>query len=135
MTAPETANLAGRQVYVPRQPGGSGGDLIYYPAENDRHTLPQGSPMKNAPHVPLPYPQTPASAHAALRAAGICISHWARDLGLSRMAVADALRGKNKGHRGMAHRAAVALGLKPAAPAAPAKPRRPSRQPAIRPLP
>jgi len=73
--------------------------------------------MKNPPHLPLPYPQTPESAHAALRAAGICISYWAHDLGLTRMAVVDALRGRNKGHRGMAHRAAVALGLKPAAPA------------------
>ncbi len=72
--------------------------------------------MKKPAHHPLPYPQTPESAHAALRAAGTCIAHWANDLGLTRMAVVDALRGKNKGHRGMAHQAAVALGLKPGAP-------------------
>lgn len=71
--------------------------------------------MKNSIlHKPLPYPQTPESALAAFRRNGICVSHWARDLGLPRTAVVDALRGKAKGHRGMAHRAAVALGMKPA---------------------
>lgn len=69
--------------------------------------------MKNAPHRPLRYPQTPETALAALRAQGIVVAHWARDLGITRTAVVDALRARNKGHRGMAHRAAVALGLKP----------------------
>jgi gp16 family phage-associated protein len=69
--------------------------------------------MTNPLHQPLPYPQTRQSAAAALRAAGICMNHWARDLGLTRDAVVDALRGKDKGLRGTAHRAAVALGLKP----------------------
>lgn len=70
--------------------------------------------MKNTVnHQPLSYPQTPESAAAELRKHGICLIRWARDLGLPRWAVVDALRGKGKGHRGMAHRAAVALGIKP----------------------
>ena len=69
--------------------------------------------MSTVHHQPLTYPQTPATALATLRGKGICIAHWARDLGLPRAAVVDALRGKLKGHRGKAHRVAVALGLKP----------------------
>lgn len=68
--------------------------------------------MKHTDHSPLPYPQTPESARALLHDRGVCISYWARDLGLPRMAVVDALRGKGKGLRGDAHRASVALGLK-----------------------
>jgi gp16 family phage-associated protein len=64
-------------------------------------------------HHPLPYPQTPGSAHSWFRSHGVCVAHWARDLGLERQIVVDALRGKIKGHRGKAHRVAVALGIKP----------------------
>lgn len=67
----------------------------------------------DAEHNPLPYPQTPASAKAWLHSRGICVSHWARDLHLSRAVVVDALRGRIKGRRGEAHRVAIALGLKP----------------------
>lgn len=68
--------------------------------------------MKPFDNSSLPFPQTPESALALLRANGVCITDWARNLGLARMAVVDILRGKNRGNRGMAHRAAVALGIK-----------------------
>lgn len=65
-------------------------------------------------YTPLPYPQTPASASVWFRTHGICKSRWARHFGLARFDVTDLLRpGKLKGNRGRAHRAAVALGLKP----------------------
>lgn len=68
---------------------------------------------KTTLHHPLPYPQTPETARAELRRHGICIAHWAKDMGVPRAVVVDLLRQRGKGHRGMAHRAAVALGLKP----------------------
>lgn len=70
--------------------------------------------MNNPLHRPFPYPQTPASAQALFAAEGICMTHWAADLGLPRMTVVDALRGRSKGRRGLSHLAYVALGLKPA---------------------
>ena len=69
--------------------------------------------MKTTPSQPLTYPKTPKTAKAWFRRHGICVAYWADELGLSRWAVKDALRGKNKGNRGAAHNAAVALGLKP----------------------
>lgn len=48
----------------------------------------------------------------AFREAGISLSEWARAHGFSRMTVVDVLRGHRAGHRGEAHRVAVALGLK-----------------------
>ncbi len=45
---------------------------------------------------------------------GVSLTEFARIHGLTRMAVSDALRGRTKGSRGAAHRAAVALGIKPA---------------------
>lgn len=56
---------------------------------------------------------TPQACHTWLRANGINITQWCREHGLSRQVVVDLLRGKRKGDRGEAHRAAVALGLKP----------------------
>lgn len=57
-------------------------------------------------------PKTPAQARAWFRANGISITDWCRDHGFNRYTVVDLLRGKRLGHRGEAHRAAVALGLK-----------------------
>lgn len=62
--------------------------------------------------LPLPYPQTPKSARALLRAHGVPITELAREIGVPRMTVVDLLRGLGKGHRGESHRAAIALGLK-----------------------
>ena len=86
------------------------------PENSKRHkscNLPHAT-KNHTEHKALPYPQTKESALALLRAEGVCITDWARDLGLARMAVVDILRGKNRGNRGMAHRAAVALGIKAA---------------------
>lgn len=63
--------------------------------------------------LPLPYPQTPQSAHSLLRAYGVPITELAREINVDRMTVVDLLRGVGKGHRGKRHRAAIALGLKP----------------------
>jgi len=62
--------------------------------------------------APLPYPQTPDTAKAWFTRHGINKSAWARDLGIDRMVMVDLLRGRLKGLRGEAHRAAIALGLK-----------------------
>ncbi|WP_297572629.1 DNA-binding protein [uncultured Deefgea sp.] len=56
--------------------------------------------------------KTPQQAHAWFRANGICINDWCRENKLSRFTVLDLLRGRRKGLRGEAHRAAVLLGLK-----------------------
>lgn len=63
--------------------------------------------MSTAPRL-----RTPAQARKWLEANGINISEWSRQHGVSRHTVADLLRGKRKGHRGEAHRAAIALGMK-----------------------
>lgn len=58
--------------------------------------------------------QTPQQARQWFRAHGISISQWCRENGVSRHTVNDLLRGKQRGHYGQAHRAAVLLRLKPA---------------------
>lgn len=74
--------------------------------------------MKNAntstAAQPIPYPQTPATAHAYIRAHGLCIAEIARAYRLPRHVLFDLLRGKRRGLRGQAHRGAIVLGLKPA---------------------
>ncbi len=62
--------------------------------------------------IPIPYPQTPESAHAYIVAHGLCMSDLARQNNLSRYVLIDLLRGKRKGLRGDAHRGAILLGLK-----------------------
>lgn len=76
-----------------------------YPRQNFQ--LPSGA-------LPLPYPQTPQSACALVRAQGLCVAEISRTTGISRHTFADLLKGKQQGLRGNAHRAAVLLGLKPA---------------------
>lgn len=58
--------------------------------------------------------RTPAQVREHLRANGITITAFARQHGLSRNSINGVLRGTTKGTYGEAHRAAVALGLKPA---------------------
>lgn len=62
--------------------------------------------------TPLPYPQTPQSARRWFVQHGINRTAWARYFGLERTTVEHVLRGQAKGRRGMAHKAAVKLGLK-----------------------
>lgn len=62
--------------------------------------------MKNKPY-------TAEELRAEFIAYGITVSGWCREHGFSRMVVVDLLRGHGKGMRGEAHRAAVALGMKP----------------------
>lgn len=57
-------------------------------------------------------PKTPDEVRAEFLAAGITVAEWCRTHGFNRMTVVDLLLGRQKGLRGAAHRAAVALGLK-----------------------
>ena len=57
-------------------------------------------------------PRTREEARKWLESRGISISEFARTHGLDRVSVSDVLRGKTKGLRGIAHDAAVALGIK-----------------------
>lgn len=61
----------------------------------------------------LPYPQTPASAREWLAAHGATVAALARANGMPRLALVNVLRGRCLGLRGHAHRAAIALGIKP----------------------
>ena len=56
--------------------------------------------------------RTPKEVGEDLRRRGISVSGWARKHKLPEQTVRDLLSGKAKGHRGLAHRAAVLLGLK-----------------------
>jgi len=47
---------------------------------------------------------------------GVSVSDWARDQGLPVSVVYALLAGRTRGRRGKAHRAAVALGMKPKIP-------------------
>ncbi|MEW6314742.1 MAG: DNA-binding protein [Pseudomonadota bacterium] len=58
-------------------------------------------------------PRTPSQVRAEFEAHGETVAEWCRRRGLQRMTVVDLLRGKRRGVRGEAHRAAVLLGLKP----------------------
>ena len=67
--------------------------------------------------------RTPAQARQWLRDNGLSITQFARDHDVSRDTVNDLLRGKGNGAYGQSHKAAVALGMKPA-PDAATKPQR-----------
>jgi len=56
--------------------------------------------------------KSPAEAKDWLRANGISISDFARQHDLDPATTYQVLSGAKKGHRGMAHKAAVALGIK-----------------------
>lgn len=56
--------------------------------------------------------RTPEEVRRELERKGIPIAAWARANGLPPRPVYDVLTGRNRGKTGMAHRAAVLLGLK-----------------------
>ncbi len=56
--------------------------------------------------------RTPEQARQFLRDNGITVVEFARQNGLDRHAVNDALRGVGKGNFGKSHQAAIALGIK-----------------------
>ena len=64
------------------------------------------------PITRVPYPQTPATASAWVKAHGVAVAELARHNNLPRLVLVDLLRGRLRGHRGQAHRAAIVLGLK-----------------------
>lgn len=68
---------------------------------------------RSRPRQRVPYPQTPETAAAWIRAHGLTVAGLARDHGLPRLILVDLLRGRLRGHRGHAHTGAIVLGLKP----------------------
>lgn len=56
---------------------------------------------------------TPAEARQNFEDHGIVVTQWAKEHGFSRHTVIDLLHGRLKGRYGEAHRAAIALKLKP----------------------
>ncbi|MCW5650518.1 MAG: hypothetical protein KIS62_12295 [Ramlibacter sp.] len=73
----------------------------------------RNNPVARPPTTRVPYPQTPERAHAWIKAHGIAVADLARWNNLPRLVLVDLLRGRLRGHRGQAHRAAIVLGLKP----------------------
>lgn len=69
--------------------------------------------MKTVRLARPPYPQTPETVMRWFRTHGIGVSDWATAFGLSRFDVIDLVRGRTRGYRSRAHRAAILLGLKP----------------------
>lgn len=67
----------------------------------------------STPRVP-PFPQTPKSAAAWLKAHGVPLSEVARAHQISRHVLSDLLRGQLRGNRGQAHLGAIVLGIKAA---------------------
>lgn len=65
-----------------------------------------------APMLRPPTGLTLDQVNTWFRQNGICISEWCRYYQLNRLTVVELLRGRNKGLRGQAHRAAILLGLK-----------------------
>ena len=63
--------------------------------------------------VPL---RSPEELRRLFEARGDSVTDWARARGFKRETVYSLLRGRSRGRRGEAHRAAVALGLKAPAP-------------------
>jgi gp16 family phage-associated protein len=57
---------------------------------------------------------TPQQAKEKLRKKGISTKQWAKDNGFDYSITINVLNGANKGHRGQAHKIAVALGIKEA---------------------
>ena len=74
----------------------------------------QKAAVPSAKALVLPYPQTPQTAREWMRAQGVSVAELARLHQVPRHTLTDALRGRLRGDRGHAHRAAVVLGMKPA---------------------
>ncbi len=81
-----------------------------------QHRLPDPAPKAEATTPPsvLPLFKSPAECHRYIRAHGINIREFCDERGISYQAARELLIGKAKGRRGENHKAAVALGLKPA---------------------
>lgn len=77
------------------------------------HMNPRTTPAVRPPITRVPYPQTPKTAAAWVKAHGVAVADLARHNGLPRLVLVDLLRGRLRGHRGQAHNAAIVLGLKP----------------------
>jgi len=71
------------------------------------------TPAVRPPITRVPYPQTSDTASAWVKAHGVAVADLARLNNLPRLVLVDLLRGRLRGHRGQAHRAAIVLGLKP----------------------
>lgn len=56
--------------------------------------------------------KTPEQVRTDFERRGVNVTQWAREHGVTRQAVFDAMKGKTKGKRGNAHKAAVLLGIK-----------------------
>lgn len=53
-----------------------------------------------------------AEARESIRKQGITVKQWSKERGLKSKTVFEVLSGRNRGHWGEAHRAAVLLGIK-----------------------
>jgi gp16 family phage-associated protein len=67
---------------------------------------------KRTQNITMSAPLTTEQARANLDRQGISIAEFSRRHELNKNLVSDLLAGRKKGKRGMAHRAAVLLGLK-----------------------
>ena len=74
---------------------------------------PRTTPAVRPPITRVPYPQTPETAAAWVKAHGVAVAELARQHQVPRSTLVDLLRGKQKGRYGQAHRGAIVLGLKP----------------------
>ena len=70
------------------------------------------SPPKKSRLVSVPFPQTPESAAAWLKANGIPVTQIAREHCIPYSILVDLLRNRLQGNYGKAHEGAIALGLK-----------------------
>lgn len=70
------------------------------------------SPPKKSRPVSVPFPQTPESASAWLKARGITVAQLAREHDIPRPILVDLLRNRLCGNYGKAHEGAIVLGLK-----------------------
>ncbi len=70
------------------------------------------SPPKKSRTVSVPFPQTPESAAAWLKAHGVAVAQIARDHDIPYSILVDLLRNRLQGNYGKAHEGAIVLGLK-----------------------
>ena len=74
---------------------------------------PRTTPTVRPSITRVPYPQTPATAQAWVKAHGVAVAELARHNNLPLLVLVELLRRRLRGHLGQAHRAAIVLGLKP----------------------
>lgn len=85
---------------------------IINPMQSSMTKLNQATARTEAAVKTPTYPSTPKQSRAWFDAHGIAITDWCETHGIDRYIVTDLLRGRLKGNRGEAHRAAILLGLK-----------------------